>query len=374
MTDDALVPFLDLGSINGRHMAAFRDALERVATRAHWVLGPELEAFEREFAAYCGTRHAIGVANGLDALELTLRAWDVGHGDEVLVPSRTFVATWMAVTLAGATPRPVACDEATQTMDPKALEAAVTARTRAVIPVHLYGRPADMSAINAISRARGLHVLEDAAQAHGARIRDVRVGALGEAGAFSFYPAKNLGALGDGGAVTTNDDRLANAIRQCRNYGSTQRYLHERIGRNSRLDELQAAFLRVKLPHLDSDNARRATIASRYSSALSGLPGLTLPPPDAADAQSVWHLYVVRHAHRAALAEQLSRTGVACHVHYPWTPGQQPPYTGSVVSSASTAADEAAAQTVLSLPIGPTMTDEEVDQVCDAVRQAVQRL
>lgn len=365
------LPFLDLASINARHLPAMREALERVSARGHWVLGPELEQFEQEFAAYCGTRHAVGVGNGLDALELTLRAWGIGAGDEVLVPSRTFVATWMAVTLTGAIPIAVACNDQTHTMDGPALERAITHRTRAVIPVHLYGRPADMTTIGEIARRRGLKVLEDAAQAHGARWQGRRTGALGDAAAFSFYPAKNLGALGDGGAITTDDDALAAALRRCRNYGSTQRYLHECIGRNSRLDELQAAFLRVKLPYLDDDNAQRSRVAAFYRAALAGTPGLRLPTADIPDTQSVWHLYVVRHPQREILIERLAAEGIQCHVHYPRNPGAQPAYGGMIGQNA---ADDEAARTVLSLPIGPTMNDQHAERVARSVRRVAQQL
>ena len=365
------VPFLDLAAVNARHLDAMRDALVRVAGRGHWVLGPELEQFEHEFAAYCGTQHAVGVANGLDALELTLRAWGIGPGDEVLVPSRTFVATWMAVTLAGAVPKAVPCDDVTQTMDGSALEAAITPFTRAVIPVHLYGRPADMTTIWETARRHGLKVLEDAAQAHGARWHGRRAGNLGDAAAFSFYPAKNLGALGDGGAITTNDDVLAAALRQCRNYGSTERYLHERIGRNSRLDELQAAFLRLKLPHLDADNAQRARIAAVYQSTLAEIPRLRLPPVDAPGMQCVWHLYVVRHSQRDALAARLADHGVQCHVHYPRNPGAQPAY-GAMPSAMAT--DDEAARTVLSLPMGPTMSEQDAQRVAELVSRVAKGL
>lgn len=365
------VPFLDLAAINARHLPAMREALERVSARGHWVLGPELEQFEQEFAAYCGTRHVVGVGNGLDALELTLRAWGIGTGDEVLVPSRTFVATWMAVTLTGAVPIAVTCDDHTHTMDGMAVERAITPRTRAVIPVHLYGRPADMTTIGEIARDRGLKVLEDAAQAHGARWQGRRIGALGDAAAFSFYPAKNLGALGDGGAVTTNDDALASSLRRCRNYGSSQRYLHECIGRNSRLDELQAAFLRLKLPLLDADNAQRSRIAAFYRTALADTPGLRLPMADVPGAESVWHLYVVQHPKREILIERLAAEGIQCHVHYPRHPGAQPAYGGMLGCSAD---DDEAARTVLSLPIGPTMSDQDAERVAQSVRRVTEEL
>jgi len=362
------IPFLDLAAVNTRHLDAYRDALERVASRSQWVLGAEVEAFEAEFAAYCGSRHAVGVANGLDALELVLRAWGIGPGDEVLVPSRTFVATWMAVSLTGATPRSVPCDDATHLMDPVALDAAVSPRCRAVLPVHLYGRPADMTAIGAVARRHGLKVLEDAAQAHGARWQGRRTGALGDAAAFSFYPGKNLGALGDGGAVTTDDEALAAALRRWRNYGSARRYEHEQLGRNSRLDELQAAFLRAKLAVLDADNAHRDAIAARYAHALAGIPGLTLPAREAPGARSVWHLYVVRHSRRDELAARLANEGIGTHVHYPAVPGQQAAYAqhGAAVDPA----DAAAAATVLSLPIGPTLALDDADRVAAALRRA----
>lgn len=366
------VPFLDLTAVNARYLPAMHAALDRVAVRGHWILGTELEQFEQEFANYCGTRHAVGVANGLDALELTLRAWGIGPGDEVLVPSRTFVATWMAVTLAGARPIAVACDDDAQTMrGGSVLEQAITPRTRAVIPVHLYGRPADMAAIGEVARRHGLKILEDAAQAHGARSHGRRAGSLGDAAAFSFYPAKNLGALGDGGAITTDDDALATALRQCRNYGSTERYLHERVGRNSRLDELQAAFLRLKLPGLDADNDQRARVAQTYHALLTGVPGLRLPMADHAGIQSAWHLYVVRHPRRDTLVARLAEEGIQCHVHYPRNPGAQPAYSGLMPAEA---ADEVAARTVLSLPIGPTMQLGEAEHVAAAVRRAVDAL
>ncbi|HKY90704.1 MAG TPA: DegT/DnrJ/EryC1/StrS family aminotransferase [Nevskiaceae bacterium] len=362
------IPFLDLAAVNARHLDAYRAAFERVAARSQWVLGAEVEAFEAEFAAYCGTRHAVGVANGLDALELVLRAWGIGPGDEVLVPSRTFVATWMAVSLTGATPRSVPCDDATHVMDPRALDAAVSPRCKVVIPVHLYGRPADMTAIGAVARHHGLRVLEDAAQAHGASWRGVRAGALGDAAAFSFYPGKNLGALGDGGAVTTDDDTLAAALRRWRNYGSARRYEHEQLGRNSRLDELQAAFLRTRLAALDADNAHRVAIAARYAQALAGIPGLTLPATGDPGARSVWHLYVVRHPRRDELASRLADEGIGTHVHYPAVPAQQAAYPAH--AEAVDPSDAAAAATVLSLPIGPTVTASEVDRVAAALRRA----
>lgn len=368
------VPFLDLDAINARFSVAFGEALQRVQARGVWVLGPEVDAFEQDFARYCGCAHAIGVANGLDALELVLRAWEIGPGDEVIVPDNTFIATWLAVTLTGATVVPVAADDDIHTIDAPAVEAAITPRTRAVIPVHLYGRPAPMARLVPLAQRHGLKLLEDAAQAHGARLGDTRTGSLGDAAAFSFYPAKNLGALGDGGVITTSDAALAAELRLLRNYGSKQRYLHERVGRNSRLDELQAAFLRAKLPLLDADNARRAEIARQYGIGLAGLPALRLPAAALPGMQAVWHLYVVRHPRRDRLAEKLADVGIATHVHYPRPPALQAAYADSPAARAIAAGSRRVHDELLSLPIGPTMPDVAVRQVIAAVRSAAQAL
>ncbi len=266
-----MVPFLDLQSIQLEHRDQLAAAFERVLHSGWYVLGDEVKRFEHEYAAYCGARFAVGVANGLDALSLVLRALDIGPGDEVIVPSNTYIATWLAVSHVGATPVPVEPDPRTFNLDPARIAAAITSRTRALLPVHLYGQPADMKAILEIAQRHRLHVLEDGAQAHGARLRGERLGAHGDAVAWSFYPGKNLGALGDGGAVTTNDEALAERLRELRNYGSKVKYHNDVIGYNSRLDELQAAFLRAKLPHLDAANRRRTEIAQRYLNGLAGL-------------------------------------------------------------------------------------------------------
>lgn len=368
------VPFLDLAGCNARFAAAFGQALDRVGRSGQWILGPELTAFESDYAAFCGSRHAIGVANGLDALELVLRAWGIGAGDEVIVPSRTFIATWNAVALTGATPVPAESPAGSDCLDAAAIERAVGPRTRAVIPVHLYGRMAPMHEIMPMARARGLRVLEDAAQAHGARLRGVAAGAWGDAAAFSFYPAKNLGALGDGGMVTTNDDTLAAALRAWRNYGGVRRYEHDSLGRNSRLDELQAAFLRAKLPLLGRDNEDRARIAQRYINALEGLDGLGLPAPDTAEDRSSWHLFVVRHAQRDRLARSLADKGIATHVHYPKPPHLQGAFAAVSATTRGLEASERWSREVLSLPIGPMMDDEAVAAVIEAVRAAVAEL
>jgi dTDP-4-amino-4,6-dideoxygalactose transaminase len=365
-----VIPFLDLKNINLRQRQDFHAALDRVLDSGWLILGKETEAFEGEFATYCGTRHAIGVANGLDALHLVLRAWGIGPGDEVIVPSNTYIATWLAVTHVGAVPVPVEPDESTCNIDPLRLQAAITPRTRALIAVHLYGQAASMEAIMAIARARGIKVLEDAAQAHGARWNGRRVGSLGDAAAFSFYPGKNLGALGDAGAITTDDDALAGHVRALRNYGSRQKYHNEMVGYNSRLDELQSAFLRAKLVMLDADNLRRTQIAAMYAHLLDGVPGLVLPQT-AVGSDPVWHVFVVRHARRDALAQALANAGVGTVIHYPLPPHAQPAYQSLGIRTGSLPIAERVHEQVLSLPIGPTMTDDEVRAVAGAVREAV---
>lgn len=348
--------------------------MDRVGRSGQWILGPELAAFEAEYAAFCGCRHALGVANGLDALELVLRAWGIGAGDEVIVPSRTFIATWNAVALTGATPVPAESPSGSDCLDAAAIERAVGPRTRAVIPVHLYGRMAPMHEIMPMARARGLRVLEDAAQAHGARLHGIAAGAWGDAAAFSFYPAKNLGALGDGGMVTTDDDTLAAALRAWRNYGGARRYEHDSLGRNSRLDELQAAFLRAKLPLLSGDNEHRARIARRYLEAFEDLDGLELPTPDTAEDGSSWHLFVVRHAQRDRLAQALADKGVATHVHYPKPPHRQGAFAAAFAKVRGFEPTDRWSREVLSLPIGPTMDDAAVAVVIESVRAAVAEL
>jgi dTDP-3-amino-3,4,6-trideoxy-alpha-D-glucose transaminase len=352
------VPFLDLHAGYRELRADLEEAQRRVMASGRYVLGPEVEAFEREFAAFCGVAECVSVASGLDALTLALRAIGVRAGDEVVVPGHTFIATWLAVSALGARPVPVDCLPETGNIDPAAIEPVLTARTRAIVPVHLYGRPADMEAIH----AQGLPVLEDAAQAHGARFGSRRAGSLGRAAAFSFYPGKNLGAYGDGGAVTTGDPALAETLRALRNYGSQEKYVHTLQGSNSRLDELQAAFLRVKLRHLDRWNERRRAIAARY---LADIEGVALPVADPG-CEPVWHVFVVRAPARQALQEHLSARGVETLVHYP-TP---PHLAGAYASEGPWPAlpvTETLADTVLSLPIGPHMTDDQVEQVVAAV-------
>ena len=361
-----LTAFLDLQRINARDRDALRAAFDRVLDSGRYVLGPEVEAFEAEFAAYCGARRSIGVANGLEALRLVLQAWGVTAGDEVIVPSNTFIATWLAVSQTGATPVPAEPDVDTFNIDPTHLEAAITPRTRAIVAVHLYGRVADMAAIRRIAAHHGLRVLEDAAQAHGASQGQRRAGVLGDAAAFSFYPGKNLGALGDGGAVTTDDDALAERVRLLRNYGSRVKYEHPIAGTNARLDELQAALLRVKLPRLESDNAQRRALARAYHAALHGIDGLRRPSPDDA---SAWHLYVVRHAQRDALAAHLRAHGIDTLVHYPLAPHRQAAYAALGWGEGAFPLAEQLQREVLSLPIDPTMTPGDVEQVAAAIRR-----
>jgi dTDP-4-amino-4,6-dideoxygalactose transaminase len=326
-----------------------------------------LAAFEQEFAAYCGARHCIGVANGLDALHLILRAYAIGPGDEVIVPSNTFIATWMAVSQTGATPVPVEPDERTHNINPEKIEAAVTPRTRAIMPVHLYGQPADMDPILAIAARHGLKVIEDAAQAHGARYKGRRTGALGDAAGFSFYPGKNLGALGDGGAITTQDDELAARLKKLRNYGSTVKYEHEVLGFNSRLDELQAAVLRVKLAGLDADNRARQVVANEYLRQLAGS-GLTLPfVPDWAE--PVWHLFVVRSANRDLLQRQLRESGVECLIHYPKPCHRQAAYQDQPWPPM--ALTERLQSEVLSLPMAPYLQMVDIHHVTQCLHHLV---
>ena len=364
------VPFLDLAAANREVQAEIDDALRRVVASGWFVLGPELEAFEAEWAAFVGTKGCVGVGSGLDALTLALRAMEVGPGDEVIVPGHTFVATWLAVSAVGARPVPVDVNAATCTLDSSRLEAAITGRSRVVIPVHLYGQPASMDEIGAIARRHGLRVLEDAAQAHGATYGGRRVGSIGDAAAWSFYPAKNLGALGDAGAVTSDDPQLLERVRLLRNYGSRVRYRHEVAGVNSRLDEIQAAILRVKLPHLAAWNARRARIAASYCDELSRVgQGLALPCPALEPGgDPVWHLFAVRHPRRDRLREGLTAAGVETLIHYPTPPHLQGAYTGLGMAAGALPISEAIAEQTVSLPIGPHLTDGQVARVIGAVK------
>jgi dTDP-4-amino-4,6-dideoxygalactose transaminase len=364
-----MIDFLNLRKVNAPHEAALEQAVQRVLRSGWYILGEEVAAFEREFAAYCGVSHCIAVANGLDALQLSLRALRIGAGDEVLVPSNTFIATWLAVSQVGATPVPVEPCPGTHNLDPDRLAAALTPRTRAIMPVHLYGQPAEMDAICTFAQAHGLKVIEDAAQAHGARWQGRRCGGLGDVAGFSFYPGKNLGALGDGGAITTNDATLAATLRKLRNYGSTVKYRHDLVGTNSRLDEVQAAMLRVKLPALDAENAARAALARRY---MAGLQGLPLDLPVQADgAESSWHLFVIRlhgpAGTRDRVLAELAARGITALIHYPLACHQQPAYADQRWPDLPIAAS--LQHEVLSLPISPVHAEAEIDEVIAALRE-----
>lgn len=366
------VPFLELAPAYAELRDDLDAAYHRVMDSGWYLLGDELTHFESEFAAYCEAAHCVGVANGLDALHLILRAFRIGPGDEVIVPTHTFIATWLAVSYAGATPVPVEPDPRTFNLDPARIERAITPKTRAILPVHLYGQPADMDPILALARAHKLKVIEDAAQSHGARYKSRRAGSLADAAAFSFYPAKNLGAIGDGGAITTNDPDLAERLRALRNYGSRQKYHHECLGFNSRLDDLQAAFLRVKLRKLDEWNARRRAVASRYLAALSSIPSLELPFVPGY-AEPVWHIFAVRDARRPSKRDQLqsslAASGIGTLIHYPIPPHLSGAYSSAGYKPGSFPVAEEIASTELSLPMGPHLSPQQQDSVIDALRR-----
>jgi dTDP-4-amino-4,6-dideoxygalactose transaminase len=367
------VPFLDLRAAYLELKPEFDAAYRRVMDSGWYLLGKELEAFEAEFAAYLGAKYCVGVGNGLDALHLILRGYAIGVGDEVIVPSNTYIATWLAVSYAGAIPVPVEPDPATYNLDPRRVEAAITSRTRAIMPVHLYGQPADMDPIMELAERRGLKVIEDNAQAQGALYKGRRTGALGHAAGNSFYPGKNFGAFSDAGAVTTNDAALAERIRSLRNYGSRQKYFNEYKGINSRLDELQAAFLRVKLGKLDEWNDRRRALAARYRVALAGVPGLVLPfVPEWAE--PVWHLFVVRHANRDGLQQALTEAGIGTLIHYPVPPHLSGAYADGNWRPGAFPVAEALATSVLSLPMGPHLREDQADQVVRKTAEVLKRL
>jgi dTDP-4-amino-4,6-dideoxygalactose transaminase len=362
------VPFLDLkpayDELRGELDAAYR----RVMESGQYLLGPELEQFEAEFAAYCEAKFCIGVGNGLDALHLILKAYGIGAGDEVIVPSNTYIATWLAVSYTGATPVPVEPDSQTFNIVAGGIDKAITAKTKAIIPVHLYGQPADMDAIMGVAREHGLKVIEDSAQAQGARYKGRRTGSLGDVAAISFYPAKNIGAIGDAGAVTTNDADVADRVRILRNYGSKKKYENDCQGYNSRLDELQAAFLRVKLRKLDEWNERRRAVASRYLNELSGVLGLKLPcVPEWAE--PVRHLFAVRHRQRDKLQAALAAAGVGTLIHYPIPPHLSGAYADAGWKAGDFPVAEEIAKTELSLPMGPHLGVKEQEIAIQALRQ-----
>lgn len=365
---EVTVPFLDVGATYRELRGELDAAVARVLESGWYLLGKELQAFEAEYAAFCEARHCVGVGNGLEALVLALKALGVGPGDEVIVPANTYIATWLAVSYVGATPVPVEPIPGVWNIDPERIEPAITARTKAILPVHLYGQPAPLDAILAVAREHGLRVLEDAAQAHGARHGGRRLGAHGDVVAWSFYPGKNLGAFGDGGAVTTDDAALADKVRVLRNYGSRVKYRTEVKGHNSRLDELQAAVLRVKLRALDAWNARRAAAAARYDAALRGL-GALRGPTVIAGVEPVWHLYVVEVPDRDRVQAELRAAGVETLIHYPVPPHLSEAYAHDRAWGSFEITERAAGR-LLSLPMGPHLSADQQARVLEALRAA----
>jgi dTDP-4-amino-4,6-dideoxygalactose transaminase len=364
------VPFIDLKASYDELKTALDEAYQRVMDSGWYLLGHELEEFESAYASYCGVMHCVGVGSGLDALHLALRAYDIGPGDEVIVPANTYIATWLAVSYAGALPVPVEPDPSTCNIDPTRVEEAITAATRAIIPVHLYGQPADMDPIMDIARSQGLKVIEDNAQAQGALYKGRATGGLSDAAGTSFYPGKNLGAFGDGGAITSNDPRVAELSRSLRNYGSDKKYHHVLQGFNARLDELQAAFLCVKLKMLDKWNQSRRKIASRYQEAFVGT-SLTLPAV-CSWASPVWHQYTVRHPLRDEIQEAIEQKGVGTLIHYPIPPHLQRAYAHLGYAEGDFPVAEKIHREILSLPIGPHLTEQEQDYVINVVLNAVE--
>ncbi len=366
------VPFLDIVKGYQELKPEFDEAYHRVMDSGWFLLGTELEAFEKEFASYCGVPFCIGVGNGLDALQLVLRAMDIGPGDEVIVPAHTFIATWLAVSNVGATPVPVEPDSRTYNIDLDRIASAISSRTRAIIPVHLYGQSSDMDAIIEIADKHDIKVVEDAAQAHGAGYKGRKAGGLGYAAGFSFYPGKNLGAFGDAGAITTSDPDLAERVRTLRNYGSKVKYEYEVQGVNSRLDELQAAFLRVKLRYLDQWNGRRREIAKTYLSALRQIidnneSEIEIPCVPSW-AEPTWHLFVIRHIRRSAFQNKLRELGVGTLIHYPVPAHLSSAYACLKMSPGSFPITEALSETVISLPIGPHQTQDQTQAVISAIQ------
>jgi dTDP-4-amino-4,6-dideoxygalactose transaminase len=363
------IPFLDLHAAYAELKTDLDAAYLRVMSSGHYIMGNETACFEEEFATYCGVKHCIAVGNGLDALHLILRAYGVGSGDEVIVPANTYIATWLAVSYSGATIVPVEPDPKSYNIDPTCVENAITQKTKAIIAVHLYGQTAEMTALKHIAKKHNLKLIEDAAQAHGALYRDKKAGNLGDAAGFSFYPGKNLGAFGDGGAVVTNDAELAKEIYRLRNYGSEVKYQHLVKGFNSRLDELQAALLRVKLTRLDEWNARRQRVAQTYLTHLNKLP-LRLPEI-MSHAQSVWHLFVIRTKNRQQVQKILNDNGIGTLIHYPHPPYQQPAYAEMNFHLTNLPVSNQLHSEVLSLPIGPHLKSESVEKIIEICHQAL---
>lgn len=360
-----MIPFLDLKRVNEPYLPAIQEATERVLQSGWYILGREVDEFERHFASYCQTTYCIGVASGLDALTLVLKAWDFPTGSEIIVASNAYIASILSITHAGLTPVLVEPDPHSYLIDPANIKAAITRRTKAIMTVHLYGRCCDMQPINKIAKQYNLKLLEDAAQAHGAVYGDAKAGSLGNAAAWSFYPSKNLGALGDAGAITTNDDALAIRLRALRNYGSAQKYVNDYVGYNSRLDELQAAILTAKLPRLDEENKYRRVLARQYLTGIMNA-AVTLPPVDQID-RDAWHLFVIRHPRRDALQHYLRERGIGTDVHYPIPPHRQRAYAERKHLQLPIA--EQLHREVLSLPLNPALSTTDVAYIADTINQ-----
>jgi dTDP-4-amino-4,6-dideoxygalactose transaminase len=367
MTAKRQIPFLDLKAQYLELRSELDQAYQKVMQSGWYILDEEVKAFEQEYATYIGAKHCIGVGNGLEALQLILMGYGIGTGDAVIVPANTYIASWLAVSYTGALPIPVEPDPATYNIDPLRIERAITTNTKAIMPVHLYGQPVEMEAIWQIAEKYGLRVIEDAAQAHGGQFGDRKAGNLGDAAGFSFYPSKNLGAFGDAGAVVTNDESLADKIRILRNYGSRKKYYNEVKGHNSRLDPLQAAFLRVKLRHLEEWNSRRKTIAEHYIEGLNKVPNLGLPyvPPDVVP---VWHVFVISHPERDRLQEHLKEQGIGTLVHYPTPPHLSGAYQELGYQTGNFPITENLAGTFLSIPIGPHLNIEDANSIIEKIR------
>ncbi|WP_455207581.1 DegT/DnrJ/EryC1/StrS family aminotransferase [Kaarinaea lacus] len=363
---DIVVPFLDLHATYQELKEELNAAYERFMESGWYILGEEVDAFEDEYAKYCGAHHCVGVSNGLDALKLALQAVGVSEGDEVIVPSNTYIATWLAISQVGATPVPVEPNLETYNLDPDLVEQAITDKTTAILPVHLYGQPADMDPLLDIANRYRLAVVEDAAQAHGARYKKRIIGSIGHATAFSFYPGKNLGAFGDAGAVTTDDPQVAEKVRMLRNYGLRKKYYNEVKGYNCRLDGLQAAFLRVKLKKLDEWNERRRDIVNYYLNELASVVNLTLPHVPGW-AEPAWHLFTVRHPGRDELQAHLSSSSIGTLIHYPIPPHKSEAYMGDKNWGGFPLAEQIA-NTIISLPMGPHISIENARLVVEAIR------
>ena len=362
------VPFLNMKSQYLELKDELDRAYQRVMESGWYILGEEVGSFEQEFAAYVGAKHCVGVGNGLEALQLILMGYGIGAGDEVVVPANTYIASWLAISYTGADPVPVEPDAASYNINPQLIEKAITSKTKAIMPVHLYGQPVEMENIWKIANKHGLKIIEDAAQAHGGRYGDRIVGSLGNAAGFSFYPSKNLGAFGDAGAVVTNDDVLVDKVRVLRNYGSRRKYYNEVKGHNSRLDPMQAAFLRIKLKHLAAWNERRNKIANRYLDSLRLVPSLGLPhvPTGVVPA---WHIFVVSHPKRDHLQKYIQEQGISTLIHYPVPPHLSDAYKDLGYKVGDFSLTEKMANTFLSIPIGPHLSMDDAQYVSEKIKE-----